>query len=783
MKRLLTQICRPKQAFSRSAVLRVLKGGCAVLLLTVGLQSARGFALVGPKEGFQTSVLGYTRLSEIIYPGGDVWSILTAPEWQFAPRNLAEEFRWSVPTLYYTYDPAFLDYFGSNGVRAVDQAVGILNALTNVDSYSTALSEFPLDELRFNHTASALHLFDLKSAALEMLVTDLGLADSERWTWCLRARTLPPGAQCPAFDYDVIQRNFDPATWAPSKYVNGNLFTYQIQEICPPGFDRDDPVEVLVDPSDTYQTAVSASKITYPNILYYGAFHTGLTRDDVGGLRYLYTSLNRNVESAPSDSTLFQTNNNSFQLLFTSNLTALAQASLTNDAVTLATLFPGLIITSTSNSFLQVPLTNFSAYFTNFPWDPVGTFPHLVFTTITNNFNFQTIFHHTFANIGVLQPTANGFTVVQPGNIFQFTNHSILTLQTISATNGSPWSSGLTINTNVSSRSFTGNGVVGEFFILPTNSCDVAIVGVAGTHVVFETNVLVSATNSATVTNITLVQLFTQNLIDTFTQHALFIHPIECQTNSFALREGLQKISFVRHDFDSLLNRFFAPITNDYTMVAVTNSQTVVQRFRRIVTRPDIVFSAADIGPNGIPVEVVDRNGDAPNFVTVTNGNGSNSLTGTLEGPIRFTFNKVGPVRLNTGPFLVDEAVSILYFIWGSFDGSTNAPYIYGGDTANDIQNQLVIMVSPGSIPDGTVGTPYNVPVSVAGGQAPYDWTMTPGSPALPPGLNLTQDPGDSSLAAISGTPAVAGSYQFWIRVTDAGGRFVDQVYVLLISP
>src|SRR5206468_769402 len=102
--------------------------------------------------------------TEIEYPATH-WFILSEPEFSYAPHNLGEEYRWSVPILYYTYDPSFLDYFGAVGAAQVDSAFAILNNLTNVSSYSTELSEFPLDEARVNYTARALHLFDLKSAA------------------------------------------------------------------------------------------------------------------------------------------------------------------------------------------------------------------------------------------------------------------------------------------------------------------------------------------------------------------------------------------------------------------------------------------------------------------------------------------------------------------------------------------------------------------------------------------------------------------------------------------
>ena len=39
-----------------------------------------------------------------------------------APKNIGEEYRRNTPVMYYTFDANFLDYFGSNGVAAVDSA-------------------------------------------------------------------------------------------------------------------------------------------------------------------------------------------------------------------------------------------------------------------------------------------------------------------------------------------------------------------------------------------------------------------------------------------------------------------------------------------------------------------------------------------------------------------------------------------------------------------------------------------------------------------------------------
>src|ERR1035437_6521945 len=114
-----------------------------------------------------------------------------------APHDLGEEYRWNTPTIYYTYDQSFLDYFGSNGVFAVDQAVAILNGLTNFSRYSANLNEVPLETRRVNYSAQTLHLFDMKSMALAWMVETLGLADSERFVWPIRTRGTQPGLSCP----------------------------------------------------------------------------------------------------------------------------------------------------------------------------------------------------------------------------------------------------------------------------------------------------------------------------------------------------------------------------------------------------------------------------------------------------------------------------------------------------------------------------------------------------------------------------------------------------------
>src|SRR5439155_9693799 len=145
-----------------------------------------------------------------------------------------EEYRWNTPIIYYAFDQNFLDYFGSNGVFAIEQAVAILNSLGNLSKYSVDLSEFPLESQRINNRAQAFHLIDLKSNALFLMMEELGLTYPDRYTWTIRTRETQPGLSCPFMIYTVIKRNFDPVTWEPSSYVNGNLLSYEIFEFCAP---------------------------------------------------------------------------------------------------------------------------------------------------------------------------------------------------------------------------------------------------------------------------------------------------------------------------------------------------------------------------------------------------------------------------------------------------------------------------------------------------------------------------------------------------------------------
>lgn len=328
-------------------MLRRLTGFLLLVALWQGPE-ASAFSLLGPIDGrYQVLALNYNAFNNDI--GG--------------PMNLGEEYRWNLPVISYGFDQSFLEYFGQDGVTAIEGAFSILNALTNMSSLSADLSEFPIEGVqRLNQRAAALFILDLKSTTLAYLLELLGVNNSVRYVWTLRDRRPVPGS--PAFQYLVVQRNFDPVTLQYSSFVNDTIYSYKLVQVAanPDVFDAQ---EIPVDPVVAlFRTPVSAGMgsptASTLSGLSSGMYYTGLTRDDVGALRHIYRRPNVNIENllagaavstltpgfgiggsttgSPWDAPFFVTNN------FLTNVTGGATNFLVTNAVTLVdpALHPGV---------------------------------------------------------------------------------------------------------------------------------------------------------------------------------------------------------------------------------------------------------------------------------------------------------------------------------------------------------------------------------------------------------------------------------------------------------
>jgi len=83
---------------------------------------------------------------------------------------------------------------------------------------------------------------------------------------------------------------------------------------------------------------------------------------------------------------------------------------------------------------------------------------------------------------------------------------------------------------------------------------------------------------------------------------------------------------------------------------------------------------------------------------------------------------------------------------------------------------------SPTTPPLGTLGRPYSLSLSGAGGFGPYTWTLAGGS--LPTGLTL-----DGVTGTISGTPLAGGSFQIAVRGSDITAQSSTQTININIAP
>jgi hypothetical protein len=257
------------------------KGSLGLALACAAIQSASAFSVFGPAESWQVPTLDYVQ--RFYYGSVELG----------APKNFGEGSRLNTPIVTYGFDISFLTYFGAKGVAAVDSAMGVLNALPPASSAN--LSKFLMEgNQQINYTAQAMSLTDLKSTVLSIMLEHMGLA-GETHVWDLGSRNPLPGPPPCLFNYAVLNRNYDPATFSYSSVVNGINYYYQIWDGCSNSVSVADAIEATVD-------ATSAAGVTYTAVstlygLESGGYYLGLTYDDMGGLRYLYSKNNIAIEA------------------------------------------------------------------------------------------------------------------------------------------------------------------------------------------------------------------------------------------------------------------------------------------------------------------------------------------------------------------------------------------------------------------------------------------------------------------------------------------------------
>lgn len=143
------------------------------------------------------------------------------------------------------------------------------------------------------------------------------------------------------------------------------------------------------------------------------------------------------------------------------------------------------------------------------------------------------------------------------------------------------------------------------------------------------------------------------------------------------------------------------------------------------------------------------------------------ALTGALPAGLSFTGNSVSGTATAPGSYPVT--------VTATDTGATGAgaPFAIAQNYTIDVPAPT-IMISPESLPNGTVGASYSQTVSASGGVAAYGYAISAG--ALPPGLTL------SAGGVIAGTPTAGGSYNFTLTATDANAQTGGRAYTLVIG-
>jgi len=87
----------------------------------------------------------------------------------------------------------------------------------------------------------------------------------------------------------------------------------------------------------------------------------------------------------------------------------------------------------------------------------------------------------------------------------------------------------------------------------------------------------------------------------------------------------------------------------------------------------------------------------------------------------------------------------------------------------------LLTLNYPGTLPDGTLGTAYDLPLSISGGVGPYTVSAT----GLPQGLSIDNS---TSPPSIVGTPVVGGDWEPDVTVSDVSGQTAGGFYLMNVD-
>jgi len=202
------------------------------------------------------------------------------------------------------------------------------------------------------------------------------------------------------------------------------------------------------------------------------------------------------------------------------------------------------------------------------------------------------------------------------------------------------------------------------------------------------------------------------------------------------------------------------PGTYNFTVQLTDSSGAVSTRALSIVVNPSLNITTTSL-PGGSPGVVYNQTLQA---------------TGGAGPPFSWTVT-LGSLPPGLTLNLVTGAISGTPSASGSFAFSVQVADAAASTATAQLSIAVgsTLSITTATLPNAATGIAYNQTLSATGGAPPLQWTVSGG--ALPAGLSLTVATG-----VISGTPTVAGSFNFTVRVQDATGGTATRALSLVAA-
>ena len=205
-----------------------------IIALAALVLPANAFVLMGPSDPTAT-----VNEQTAIWPGSSGVASANVNDTLYGtPKEKHRFFRLNTPYLTYGFHESFVQYFGAEGVVAIDEAMRVINDFfIPEDGSYKGMSELDLIKHGFsgnfatwwrNQTAANENLIDLKSLTLGMVVNRLGLGNPHRYAFTAYGVDTSTTATTYQAIFRTKLNNYDPLTYEQTDRINDIQYSYRL---------------------------------------------------------------------------------------------------------------------------------------------------------------------------------------------------------------------------------------------------------------------------------------------------------------------------------------------------------------------------------------------------------------------------------------------------------------------------------------------------------------------------------------------------------------------------